>query len=146
VAVVAQAASGAGGTWAYMAPEQHGSSSNGVRPAADMWGFGATLTHLLSGKPLPANWALLGKTPPLQLPTAATAVPGLAMLLKQCLQRAPEDRPSCGQAYRQLQAMFPGGSIGGSSTGDHVVAQGSSNLLATTEWWPAGHPLKGNRS
>jgi HEAT repeat protein len=126
--MVTQAASGAGGTWAYMAPEQYGSGSSCVRPAADMWGFGATMRHLLSGKPLPANWAILSKTPDLQLPAEARAVPGLAELLKQCLQRQPEGRPSCAEARKRLHAMLHDGISAGSSIsyGDHDGAQGSS--------------------
>jgi serine/threonine protein kinase len=97
-----QAASG--GTLAYMAPEQFGSGV--VRPAADMWGFGATMRHLLSGKALPANWVILGEALDLQLPAEAQAVPGLATLLKQCLQTAPQDRPSCAKAYQRLRDML----------------------------------------
>jgi serine/threonine protein kinase len=104
--MLSQAASGAGGTWAYMAPEQHGPGSGGVQPAADMWGFGATMRHLLSGKPLPANWAILGRTPDLKLPAEAQAVPGLTNLLAQCLQVAPKARPCSAEALQRLHAML----------------------------------------
>jgi serine/threonine protein kinase len=39
------------GTPSYMAPEQHGLGPEGVGPPADIWAFGATLVHLLSGRP-----------------------------------------------------------------------------------------------
>lgn len=97
------------GTPLYMAPEQ-AEDPHGVDTRADIYGFGATFYHALTGRP-PFNGATVfsvlykHKTEPLISPQALR--PGLSDrlrdVLERCLAKAPTDRfPSFAEVMKHL--------------------------------------------
>jgi len=100
------------GTPSYMAPEQLDAERFGaVGPKTDVWGWGATLYFLITGRPpvgrgdvLAVLHALLERPirPPREL---RPDVPDfLGALCAACLQKRPADRPSMRQALARLKA------------------------------------------
>lgn len=92
------------GTDAYMAPEQCHPADVPVGPAADVWGLGATMHFVLTGRPpfprLPgAPTGSAGRWP--QLTQAFAAPPELTTkirhLLESCLKADPARRPSAAE-------------------------------------------------
>jgi serine/threonine protein kinase len=94
------------GTAAYLAPEQ--ARGEDVTAAADVYGLGAVLYELLTGRPPrnPATLAELTRTD--TIPTPQDAPPDLARIVMRCLAAAPEDRPaSAAEVARELAATIP---------------------------------------
>ncbi|KAG2482011.1 hypothetical protein HYH03_019035 [Edaphochlamys debaryana] len=105
------------GTPNYMSPEQFATDEDSpefLTPASDMWGFAATMLHVLSGAP---PWG--GKPPHViimkvgmqkqapQLPPGLP--PPLEALLVDCFKPRPEDRPTAVDALRRVGAMIESG-------------------------------------
>jgi hypothetical protein len=90
--------SGPMGTPYYMPPEQVSSKFGPVGRRSDVYGLGATLYHLLTGKPphdgaTPAE-VTAAVTQPVTLPRSVRPdiPPGLEAIVVQCLELRPEDR------------------------------------------------------
>jgi eukaryotic-like serine/threonine-protein kinase len=94
------------GTAAYLAPEQ--ARGEEVTAAADVYGLGAVLYELLTGRP-PRNPATLAElTSTEAIPTPQDAPPDLARIVMQCLAAEPEDRPaSAAELAGELAATIP---------------------------------------
>jgi eukaryotic-like serine/threonine-protein kinase len=105
------------GTDAYMAPEQCDPGRRGeIGPRTDIWGFGATLFHALSGKqPFPKvpefdrdKGELIERFPQLEfhhapLPNDVPKV--LANVVDDCLQKDPADRPSANEPALTVEPL-----------------------------------------
>ncbi len=94
------------GTAAYLAPEQ--ARGEEVTAAADVYGLGAVLYELLTGRPprTPATLAELALTETIPLPRDAP--PALARIVMRCLAADPDDRPrSAAEVARELAATLP---------------------------------------
>jgi hypothetical protein len=85
------------GTAAYMAPEQARGGAADHR--ADLFALGCVLHEMLSGRspfhrdsPVETLAALLKEEPPALPAAAASAVPGLELLLRRCMEKQPADR------------------------------------------------------
>ncbi|KXZ41601.1 hypothetical protein GPECTOR_372g153 [Gonium pectorale] len=98
------------GTFNYMAPEQFNCGSR-VTPQCDMWALGATLLHLLDGRPpwfgcsmdhIFAKVVVQHAIPDIP---ASGLPPALLALLHACLRPEPDARPS---ARRALEAVVAG--------------------------------------
>ena len=106
------------GTAEYMAPEQLNPEA-GLGPKADIWAFGATLVHMLSGSPPYAgsNLAQIALKVAVQrqqpeLPWQVHANPALAQLLQGCFAYDPGARPSAEEALQLLgEAMAAAGVV-----------------------------------
>lgn len=92
------------GTPLYMAPEQFGNAM--VGPQADVYSLGATLFHMLAGRPpFPAdNLAALARAVANEPPPALDRVaPGtsaaVAALVDRCLSKDPLNRPTDAEAF-----------------------------------------------
>jgi serine/threonine-protein kinase len=94
------------GTAAYLAPEQ--ARGEEVTAAADVYGLGAVLYELLTGRP-PRNPATIAElTDTGTIPTPQEAPPDLARIVMQCLAAKPEDRPaSAAELAEELAATVP---------------------------------------
>jgi len=114
------------GTPCYMAPEQFDGARD-VGPSADVWSLGATLYHLLAGKPpwLDSSVFTLAasiKNDP--LPDIKTICPGtteeLCGVLEKALSKDPEQRfANCGEFARALEGCRSSGDEG---VGDRAAA------------------------
>ena len=94
------------GTAAYLAPEQ--ARGEEVTGAADVYGLGAVLYELLTGRPprTPATLADLSRTETIPVPLAAP--PALARIVMRCLAADPDERPaSAAEVARELAATLP---------------------------------------
>jgi serine/threonine protein kinase len=86
------------GTLAYVSPEQ-AQEAKKVGPRTDIYSLGATLYHLIAGRPpfTPANakvlLEILDKPPPLLMQYRSDCPPELAALVHRMLAKVPEDRP-----------------------------------------------------
>lgn len=110
----AAASRGPIGTDAYMAPEQCvADGGEGMGPAADVWGLGATLHHSISGeRPFPrpkearrdpdpdVRFPQL-HSPPEPLPEHTDA--DVAALIREMLSPEPADRPSAADVAARLE-------------------------------------------
>ncbi len=100
------------GTPVYMAPEQFDPRAAVGRPA-DLWGWAATLVHMLAGEapfagePLHniAGLVLTDRQHP-EVPLEALAAPGLEQLLLNCFSWEPHQRPTAQQALERLEAIM----------------------------------------
>ncbi len=107
-------ASGLGlGTMAYMPPEQV-SDAKWVEPSADVYSLGATLYHLLAGRPpfsptTAQSLAAIVSQPPPDLRTLRPDVPPpVAAQLAAMLAKDPDDRPPLWKLVKQLAALLSG--------------------------------------
>jgi serine/threonine protein kinase len=100
------------GTLVYMAPEQFEPMA-AVGLPADMWGWAATLVHMLAGEPPFAgepdhNISALvfrDQQHP-EVPFCASQVPGLEQLLEDCFQFNPAQRPTAEEALHRLDGIL----------------------------------------
>jgi len=94
------------GTAAYLAPEQ--ARGEEVTAAADVYGLGAVLYELLTGRPprTPMTLAELALTE--TIPAPRDAPPALASIVMRCLAAEPDARPpSAAEVARELAATLP---------------------------------------
>ena len=100
------------GTPSYMAPEQ-AEGLGDIGPAADVWALGVMLYRLLTGAlpfASPSMVDLLHQicraepAPPGQLRPGVPAV--LAAILRDCLHKRPEDRPTAGRLAERLERFL----------------------------------------
>jgi serine/threonine-protein kinase len=91
-------ASGPLGTPGYMAPEQVRGSANPIGPATDVYGLGATLYHLLTGRPpfrglQPDILNEVLRDPPERPRASKPEIPrALEAIVLKCLEKKPEQR------------------------------------------------------
>ena len=105
-------ASGALGTVQYMPPEQVTSRNGEIGPWSDVFGLGATLYHLLSGRPPFTGdssqdiiMKVLTESPP-RLVGVPLALEGIVL---KCLEKEPKDRyPSMAELIADLDAYTAG--------------------------------------
>ena len=116
------------GTPRYMAPEQV--ANDEVGPAADIYGLGATLYHMLTGRPpfdSDSKFVLLAAHMNVPVPPFAEAAPDLDVspeledVVMRCLAKEPKDRFAsmeglaralsfCGETTGTLPSSLPSGS------------------------------------
>jgi serine/threonine protein kinase len=100
------------GTLVYMAPEQFEPMAAVGRPA-DMWGWAATLVHMLAGEPPFAgepdhniSALVFREQQHPEVPFCASEVPGLEQLLEDCFQFDPALRPTAAEALCRLDGIL----------------------------------------
>lgn len=136
------------GTPSYMAPEQAAAGRGPVGPAADVYGLGAVLYQMLSGRPpfqaaSPVETILLvleqDPVPPRVLNPLANA--DLEMVALKCLQKAPELRYARASALADdLDAFLQGEPVSARSTSLRDLMGrllGETHHAAVLEHWGA---------
>ena len=104
------------GTYLYMAPEVVRHESYDA--SCDVWSFGVMLDELIAGAPpyrsqrrdaamSPSQIAVGVADGAVAFETAADAPPGLAAIVRKCVERDPKDRPSFAEVCDALDAMLP---------------------------------------
>jgi serine/threonine protein kinase/class 3 adenylate cyclase len=127
------------GTPLYMAPEQF--DGRKVDARADIYALGATLFHLLTGRPpfIGATLeALLSKhlreAPPDLERVLPSTTPGIARLVAKCLAKSPGDRPAdAGVFLRQLERACHGEPTG--LQGHPRLPEGAGRCLERVYTW-----------
>jgi serine/threonine protein kinase len=143
------------GTAEYMAPEQL-DIEQGVGPKADIWAFGATLVHMLSGSPPFAGSSMakicmkvaVQRQQP-ELPWQVHSSPTLARLLQSCSAYEPKDRPTAAEALQLLgEAMAAAWLATASNKGGRAVRSSTNGLqealAAGLTISSAGAPVNGS--
>jgi serine/threonine protein kinase len=99
------------GTAGYMAPERFGAMTAPIQ-ASDVWGLGASLFELLTGKlPFGENGGLYQKSGA-PMPTVNRAIhPALQNIIRLCLQTDPWDRPTAGEINGWCRTFSANGKI-----------------------------------
>ena len=98
------------GTMAYMAPEQIAEAKH-VKPNADAYALGATLYHMLSGRPpfspnnIPELLATLEETPTPVEQLRTDCPHKLAELVMRLLSKDPSGRPTLGRTLKALKSI-----------------------------------------
>jgi eukaryotic-like serine/threonine-protein kinase len=118
------------GTPSYMAPEQAASHRGMIGPATDVYGLGAILYQMLTGRPpfqgaSPLETILLVLEQDLVPPRVLNpkADPDLEMVAIKCLQKAPELRyPSAAALADDLDAYLAGKPVSARSTSFRALA------------------------
>jgi len=94
------------GTVAYMAPEQTGRMNRTVDARADLYGLGATLYHLLTGRPpfltddpLDLVYAILTRTPTPPRSLVTDMPPALSAMVTRLLAKNADDRYQSAGAF-----------------------------------------------
>ena len=104
------------GTYLYMAPEVVRHESYDA--SCDVWSFGVMLDELIAGVPpyrsqrrdsaMSSSQIAVGVADgAVAFETAADAPPGLAAIVRKCVERDPKDRPSFAEVCDALDAMLP---------------------------------------
>ncbi len=101
------------GTPAYMAPEQVRGERREVGPATDVYGLGATLFHLVTGRPPCVEptyeelFAAVLRAPPPPLASLRPDAPrDLDALVRRCLAKRPAERPAAAGLVEALDAFL----------------------------------------
>jgi serine/threonine-protein kinase len=149
------------GTPSYMAPEQVRDAST-VGPAADVYGLGATLYEMLTGRP-PFQAATRAETlmqvlerSPVPPRAVNASVPAdLEAVCLKCLEKAPADRPSAAELADDLRRFRNGEPVKARPPGyaESIVRElerrrsmAGARRWAALEFWDVGvslifHPL-----
>lgn len=96
------------GTLAYMAPERF-LEETGPMPQSDIWGFGATLCEILTGKvPFGEEGGKVQMRTDISMPALPGVSADLQRLIYACLSKEPGNRPSAEQLVEAARAkQFP---------------------------------------
>ncbi|MDW8244531.1 MAG: serine/threonine-protein kinase [Thermogemmata sp.] len=121
-------ATGPLGTPSYMPPEQCSKRFGPVGPAADVYGLGATLYHMVVGRPpfsgssTPEIIRHIEQTPPIRPRVIRPEIPlELEAIILKCLQKRPHDRyPTAAALAEDLERFL--GSNPALSSPSHPVA------------------------
>jgi serine/threonine protein kinase/tetratricopeptide (TPR) repeat protein len=119
------------GTPAYMGPEQASGARDAVDARSDVYSLGATLYHMLTGRPpfqgapLQILARLAAETPPAPRELVASVDPELEAICLRCLDRDPSERyQSAAELAKRLTAFVEDGAAarGRSGTGAPTLA------------------------
>ncbi len=128
------------GTPVYMSPEQARGERGAIGPATDVYGLGAALYHMLTGRTpvegdsLTAVLLHIAQRPPRPLRSVRPEVPPeLEAIVARCLEKEPGDRyPDAFALARALNAFLGqrGGPAGPGGLAPRLVLGGAAGLLA----------------
>jgi hypothetical protein len=133
------------GTPAYMAPEQAERGAAAAKEPADVYGLGAVLYHLLTGKSPFEGTAvqvlrqMCVSEPPTPSSLRAGLDPALEAVLRRTIARRPGDRPSAAELAKTLGEWLDGATVSDSLPPTLSVhdSQSGSGSPARRWWIPA---------